>query len=64
MTPSIALTNSSQTIVSPNDMFQDRLEITSPGSFYLSNFNGTVYDLSKLISKRRNELICNILVRC
>lgn len=46
------------------DMFQDRLEITSPGSFYLSNFNGTVYDLSKLISKRRNELICNILVRC
>lgn len=63
----IAITNRDYSLPKTSiqlDMFQDRLEITSPGSFYLSNFNGTVYDLSKLISKRRNELICNILVRC
>lgn len=46
------------------DMFKDRLEISSPGSFYQGNVFGKTYDLSNLISKRRNELICTILVMC
>ena len=46
------------------DMFKDRLEISSPGSFYQGEKIGKTYDLSKVISKRRNELICGILVKC
>ena len=46
------------------DMFLDRLEISSPGSFYQGEKLGKSYELSKIISKRRNELICGILVKC
>lgn len=46
------------------DMLKDRLEISSPGSFYQGEKIGKTYDLSKIISKRRNELICGILVKC
>ena len=46
------------------DMFRDRLEISSPGSFYRGEKLGKTYDLSGIISKRRNELITSILVSC
>lgn len=46
------------------DLFRDRLEISSPGSFYQGAQIGKTYDLSNIISKRRNELICDILVKC
>lgn len=46
------------------DLFQDRLEISSPGGFYQGGLTGKTYDLSSIISKRRNELICGVLVRC
>lgn len=46
------------------DMFRDRLEISSPGSFYHGNPLPKTYDLSGIISKRRNELICGVLVLC
>ena len=46
------------------DMFKDRLEISSPGSFYQGEKIGKTYDLSNVISKRRNELICGVLVKC
>lgn len=46
------------------DMFKDRLEISSPGSFYHRESLGKTYDLSGVISKRRNELICAVLVSC
>jgi len=46
------------------DMFKDRLEISSPGCFYQGEKIGKTYDLSNIISKRRNELICGILVKC
>ena len=46
------------------DMFRDRLEISSPGSFYHGNPLPKTFDLSSIISKRRNELICGILVHC
>ncbi|MCR5448211.1 MAG: putative DNA binding domain-containing protein [Solobacterium sp.] len=46
------------------DMFRDRLEISSPGSFYHGNPLPKTYDLSSIISKRRNELICGVLVHC
>lgn len=46
------------------DMFRNRLEISSPGSFYHGEPLPKTYDLSKIISKRRNELICGILVQC
>lgn len=46
------------------DMFKDRLEISSPGSFYRGERLGKTYDLSGIISKRRNELIAAVLVRC
>lgn len=46
------------------DMFKDRLEILSPGSFYRGEKLGKTYDLSGIISKRRNELIASVLVSC
>lgn len=46
------------------DMFKDRLEISSPGGFYRGEKTGKTYDLSRVISKRRNELITDILVKC
>lgn len=46
------------------DMFKDRLEISSPGGFYRGAKIGKTYDLSGIISKRRNELITSVLVSC
>ena len=46
------------------DMFKDRLELSSPGGFYRGEKLGKTYDLSGIISKRRNELICGVLVAC
>lgn len=46
------------------DMFKDRLEISSPGGFYRGEKLEKTYDLSGIISKRRNELICGVLVAC
>ena len=46
------------------DMFKDRLEITSPGGFYHGENIKRTYDLSGIISKRRNELISAVLVAC
>lgn len=46
------------------DMFKDRLEISSPGGFYRGDKLGKTYDLSGIISKRRNELITGVLVQC
>ena len=46
------------------DMFADRLEISSPGSFFQGECLKRTYDLSSIISKRRNELICGVLVCC
>lgn len=46
------------------DMFRDRLEISSPGSFYRREKLGRTYDLSGIISKRRNDLISGVLVLC
>ncbi len=46
------------------DMFKDRLEISSPGSFYKGARIERTHDLSRYTSKRRNELISDILVAC
>lgn len=46
------------------DMFRDRLEISSPGSFFQGARIEKTYDLSSIISKRRNELVCSVLVAC
>lgn len=46
------------------DIFKDRLEISSPGGFYRGEKLGKTYDLSGVISKRRNELITGVLVEC
>ena len=46
------------------DMFRDRLEISSPGGFYQGSLIGKTYDLSSIISKRRNGVISAVLVKC
>ena len=46
------------------DMFKDRLEISSPGSFYRGEKISKRYDLNKIISQRRNNLISSVLVGC
>lgn len=46
------------------DMYRNRLEISSPGGFYRGEKFGKTYDLSGIISKRRNELISSVLVSC
>lgn len=46
------------------DMFKNRLEISSPGSFYQGESINKTYNLSGIISKRRNVLIAGILVAC
>ena len=46
------------------ELFRDRLQISSPGSFFNGPTLEKTYDLSKIISKRRNELICGVLVLC
>lgn len=46
------------------DIFKDRLEISSPGGFYRGEKIGKTYNLSGVISKRRNELIAGVLVAC
>ena len=46
------------------DMFNDRLEISSPGGFYRGEKLGKTYDLSTIISKRRNEIISGVFVAC
>ncbi len=46
------------------DLFRDRLEISSPGGFFMGELTGKTYDLTGIMSKRRNELICGVLVRC
>ena len=46
------------------DLFKDRLEISSPGNFYMGENLSKTYDLSSIISKRRNQIICNVLVKC
>lgn len=40
------------------------MEISSPGGFYRGEKLGKTYDLSGVISKRRNELIAGVLVAC
>ena len=43
------------------DLFKDRLEITSPGNFFQGENLDVTFDLSSVISKRRNELIAGVL---
>ena len=46
------------------DLFKNRLVISSPGSIFKDNESKTTYQLDKLISSRRNELISNVFVLC
>ena len=45
------------------DIFANRLEITSPGSFLLPG-NAQDYAMNRIPSRRRNEVICGILELC
>lgn len=46
------------------DLFKDRLEISSPGGFYESDTIPKTFNLSSIMSIRRNKLICDVLVKC
>mgnify|MGYP002517016406 FL=1 len=46
------------------DLFKNRLVISSPGDFYESEEIKKTYKLDSFISRRRNELICNIFILC
>ncbi len=46
------------------DLFKNRLVITSPGSIFKNDELNTTYNLDKLISNRRNEMISNVFVLC
>ena len=46
------------------DLFANRLVITSPGSLYNGNDLAITYKLDSFISKRRNELICDVFIMC
>jgi len=46
------------------DLFKDRLEISSPGNFFQGENLDVTFDLSSIISKRRNELIAGVLAAC
>ncbi len=46
------------------DMYRDRLEISSPGAFYRGEKLEKTYNLSGIISKRRNAVITSVLVKC
>ena len=46
------------------DMFKDRLEITSPGPFYKNENISKTFDLTSVISKRRNMLITDVFIKC
>jgi ATP-dependent DNA helicase RecG len=46
------------------DLFKNRLVISSPGSIFKNDETLISYKLDKLISNRRNELICNTFVLC
>lgn len=46
------------------DLFRNRLVISSPGSIFKNDESLVSYRLDKLISNRRNELICNTFVLC
>lgn len=46
------------------DIFKDRLEIISPGKFLEGDYVNRQYDLTSMISKRRNTLVCEILHMC
>ena len=44
------------------DIFNNRLVITSLGSFYGNSGVGITYELDNVVSKRRNNLICQIFI--
>lgn len=46
------------------DLFRNRLVISSPGSMFKNDESLVSYRLDKLISNRRNELICNTFILC
>lgn len=46
------------------DIFKNRLTITSPGSLYNGGDIKETRDIASLISRRRNENICSILIAC
>ena len=46
------------------DLFRDRLEITSPGSLLGVSSLDREKNISSIMPRRRNEVICNILVYC
>lgn len=46
------------------DLFKNRLVISSPGGFFGTGDMKKTYKLDSFISKRRNELICDIFIMC